>query len=87
LGFTFYSGAVEAWVVDELHEVGFDGPLDNNFSRGASISGFTPSGNRDLFFIHLKKITKDSIEAGWNNRTLRYFMIISFFNNSSPVVQ
>lgn len=39
LGFTFYSGAVEAWVVDELDEAGYREPLDFIFSRGASISG------------------------------------------------
>jgi MFS family permease len=39
LGFTFYSGAVEAWVVDELQAVGFTDALDTVFSKSASISG------------------------------------------------
>lgn len=39
LGFTFYSGAVEAWLVDALHSTGFDGQLDSIFARGQMISG------------------------------------------------
>ncbi len=126
LGFTFYSGAVEAWVVDELQVAGYSDPLDHIFSRGASISGimmimgtisggamgyidirlpyiarsaalallflfalffmkekgFTPLGKSASFINHLKRITKDSIEAGWKNKTLKLFMIISFFQSA-----
>lgn len=126
LGFTFYSGAVEAWVVDELHEAGYTEPLDHIFSRGASISGvmmivgtisggamayvdmglpyiaragalallflfalvfmkekgFTAPVKSDSFKSHLKRITKDSIGVGWRNKTLKLFMIISFFQSS-----
>ena len=39
LGFTFYSGAVEAWLVDALHASGYDGNLDIVFSRGAMVGG------------------------------------------------
>jgi len=39
LGFTFYSGAVEAWLVDALHSTGFAGQLDSVFARGAMVSG------------------------------------------------
>lgn len=39
LGFTFYSGAVEAWLVDALEFTGFDGSLDKVFARGSIISG------------------------------------------------
>lgn len=39
LGFTFYSGAVEAWLVDALEATSYDGGLDHIFSRGALISG------------------------------------------------
>jgi MFS family permease len=39
LGFSFYSGAVEAWLVDALHAGGFAGDLDAVFSRGAIVSG------------------------------------------------
>ena len=39
LGYTFYSGAVEAWVVDALHASGFRGNLDRVFARGAMVSG------------------------------------------------
>jgi MFS family permease len=40
LGFTFFSGAVEAWLVDALHATGFDGELESVFSRGQIVSGF-----------------------------------------------
>ena len=39
LGYTFYSGAVEAWVVDALHASGFRGNLDRIFARGSMVSG------------------------------------------------
>ncbi|MCC6612401.1 MAG: MFS transporter [Anaerolineae bacterium] len=39
LGFTFYSGAVEAWLVDALHATGYQGELDAVFSRGAMVTG------------------------------------------------
>jgi MFS family permease len=39
LGFTFFSGAVEAWLVDALHATGFTGSLDSVFARGQIVSG------------------------------------------------
>ena len=39
LGFTFYSGAVEAWLVDALAAVGHEGGLDDVFARGQMITG------------------------------------------------
>jgi MFS family permease len=40
LGFTFYSGAVEAWLVDALDATGFRGALDPVFARGSMVTGF-----------------------------------------------
>ncbi len=39
LGFTFFSGAVEAWLVDALQAGDFDGDLESVFGRGQSIAG------------------------------------------------
>jgi len=39
LGFTFYTGAVEAWLVDALKATGFSGTLDRVFARGAMVTG------------------------------------------------
>jgi MFS family permease len=39
LGFTFFSGAVEAWLVDALHATGFTGSLETVFGRGQMVSG------------------------------------------------
>lgn len=39
LGFTFFSGAVEAWLVDALAATGFDGELDSVFARGQIVGG------------------------------------------------
>jgi len=39
LGFTFYSGAVEAWLVDALKSTGFEKSLDQVFARGAMVTG------------------------------------------------
>jgi MFS family permease len=39
LGFTFFSGAVEAWLVDALDATGFDGVLDDVLARGQIVTG------------------------------------------------
>ena len=39
LGFTFFSGAVEAWLVDALRFTGYDGPLDPVFAKGQAVAG------------------------------------------------
>ncbi|HET6748382.1 MAG TPA: MFS transporter [Actinomycetes bacterium] len=39
LGFSFYSGAVEAWLVDALNATGYQGQLDRVFGRGEMVSG------------------------------------------------
>jgi MFS family permease len=39
LGFTFFSGAVEAWLVDALTATGFSGDLEAVFGRGQIVSG------------------------------------------------
>jgi len=38
LGFTFYSGAVEAWIVDALEATGYTGSLDRVFARGGLVT-------------------------------------------------
>ena len=39
LGFTFFSGATEAWLVDGLKDAGFDKELDGVFAKGAIAGG------------------------------------------------
>lgn len=39
LGFTFFSGAVEAWLVDALDATGFTGELETIFGRGQIVAG------------------------------------------------
>lgn len=39
LGFTFFSGAVEAWLVDCLDFTGFEGDLESVFGRGQVVAG------------------------------------------------
>jgi MFS family permease len=39
LGFTFFSGAVEAWLVDALDATGFTGDLESVFGRGQVTTG------------------------------------------------
>lgn len=38
LGYTFYSGAVEAWLVDALRASGYTDPVDRVLARGSAIS-------------------------------------------------
>lgn len=39
LGFTFYSGAVDAWLVDALDSTGYTGGLDPVFARAQQVTG------------------------------------------------
>jgi MFS family permease len=39
LGFTFFSGAVEAWLVDALTATGFTGEMESVFGRGQVVAG------------------------------------------------
>ncbi len=39
LGFTFFSGAVEAWLVDALDFTGYEGGLESVFARGQTFTG------------------------------------------------
>jgi MFS family permease len=39
LGYTFYSGAMEAWLVDALSVTGYRGLLDRVFARGQQVTG------------------------------------------------
>lgn len=39
LGFTFFSGAFQAWLVDALKATGFDGPLEPVFAKGEIVEG------------------------------------------------
>ena len=38
-GFTFFSGAVQAWLVDALKAAGFDGQLETVFAKGEIVEG------------------------------------------------
>ena len=44
LGFTFFSGAVEAWLVDALSATGFTGSVESVFARGQIVSGVAMLG-------------------------------------------
>jgi MFS family permease len=48
LGFTFFSGAVEAWLVDALRANAYDGPLEPVFGRGQMVTGFAMLGGSVL---------------------------------------
>jgi MFS family permease len=39
LGYTFFSGALQAWVVDALAATGFTGSLESVFGRGQAVTG------------------------------------------------
>ena len=39
LGFTFFSGATEAWLVDALHATGFNGNLESVFAKAQIVGG------------------------------------------------
>jgi len=44
LGFTFFSGAVEAWLIDALTATGYTGKVESVFARGQIVSGIAMLG-------------------------------------------
>ncbi|HZT44703.1 MAG TPA: MFS transporter [Gaiellaceae bacterium] len=48
LGFTFFSGAVEAWLVDALHFAAYDGSLEAVMGRGQMVGGAAMLGGSVL---------------------------------------
>src|SRR5215471_4514128 len=48
LGFTFFSGAVEAWLVDALRFAGYTGGLETVMGRGQMVSGVAMLGGSVL---------------------------------------
>ena len=48
LGFTFFSGAVEAWLVDALHYAKYEGTLETVMGRGQMVSGAAMLGGSVL---------------------------------------
>lgn len=127
LGFTFYSGAVEAWLVDSLKAENWKGILDTVFARSGMIQSIamligTVSGGLignlhlaypylirsfllvvlfvlAIFFmqekgfkarsltlatipLEMKKVAQSSFKYGWQQQSLRLFMIFSFIQSS-----
>jgi MFS family permease len=48
LGFTFFSGAVEAWLVDALHFAEYEGTLESVMGKGQMVSGAAMLGGSVL---------------------------------------
>src|SRR6476659_2225205 len=48
LGFTFFSGAVEAWLVDALHFAQYDGTLESVMGKGQMVGGAAMLGGSVL---------------------------------------
>jgi MFS family permease len=64
IGYTFYTGAVDAWMVDALHSVGYEGKLEPIFARygitfgifmlvGTTLGGFL--GQLDLWIPYVAR--------------------------------
>ena len=47
-GFTFFSGAVEAWLVDAMRASGYQGPMEAVFGRGQMVAGVAMLGGSVL---------------------------------------
>jgi MFS family permease len=74
LGFAFYSGAVEAWLVDALHATDYQGELDQVFARagvvtnalmlvGTIVGGFL--GSINLAIPYLGRALLLALVCGW----------------------
>lgn len=69
LAFTFYSGAVEAWLVDALHATKFEGELEEVFAKGMVVSniamliGTTMGGFLGTLNLNIPYITRGAIQV------------------------
>jgi MFS family permease len=93
LGFTFYSGAMEAWLVDGLRFDGYDGGLDPIFGRALFIGNAAMLvGTHDIGFeprhVRLHDVPREATEVartgirfGWGNKSLRLLMIAGAFQS------
>ncbi len=127
IAFTFYSGAVEAWLIDALNAMDYQGTIDKVLAKGNIVASITMLigtvtggfiGTFDLrypyflrasilvivFFVavkymkdigfkkraltlgriplEMKKITRDSIKYGYEHRSVRKLMSVSFVFSS-----
>jgi MFS family permease len=62
LGFTFFSGATEAWLVDALTATGYDGGVETVFGKGVAVGE------------QVKSLLRSSIRHGLGNPPIRMFM-------------
>lgn len=69
LAFTFYSGAVEAWLVDALHATHYEGELEEVFAKGMVVSnvamliGATLGGFLGTVNLNIPYITRGVIQV------------------------
>lgn len=77
LAYTFYSGAVEAWLVDALHETNFEGTLDSVFAKGnifnsaAMLIGTTSGGFIGTLDLSIPYMLRTAIQL--------FVLIFAFF--------
>src|SRR6266498_2563293 len=91
LGFTFFSGATEAWLVDALRHTGFQGSLEPVFAKAQVVTlvvaylhmkdwGFAPKpSGRPLG--EMRQVLRDSLRHGLGNPPVRWMMLSSVFVN------
>lgn len=127
IAFTFYSGAIEAWLIDALNTLGYEGTIDKILAKGNIVASITMLigtvtggfiGTFDLrypyilrgmilvivFYVsmkymadigfkkrtliisriphEMKKIAQDSIRYGYEHRSVRKLMSVSFVFSS-----
>ncbi len=77
LGFTFFSGAVQAWLVDALKASGFDGQLDGVFARGEIVEGVAMLGG-SIVGGYLAQVTNLGVPYGVRAAVLAITFVLAF---------
>ncbi|MBI2032445.1 MAG: MFS transporter [Candidatus Levybacteria bacterium] len=79
LGYTFFSGATEAWLVDALKATNFKGHLEGVFAFFLMRDlGFVPSKSKQPL-KEMKNIFKKSVDHGLRNPPVRWIMLAAPF--------
>ncbi len=83
LGYTFYTGAVDAWLVDALKATGYTEPLERVFSRGQMLFGAAMlAGTIGGGPAELRRVFVEGLRYGLSNPVVRPVMFASLVSMS-----
>ena len=78
LGFTFFSGAVEAWLVDALTATGYTGELETVFGRGQMVERRGDADRLGRRRLHRRSRPASACRSCCARRVLAVMFVVAF---------